>query len=106
MFLTPTLRNSAKRGVYFHNGRYHTLKQVLDFYNLREVAPGRIYPRDAAGRVVKYDDLPTRYHANIDTADAPFDRKQGDKRPMTDAEIADIIAFIHTLDDADSPLKQ
>jgi len=106
MFLTPTLRNSAKRGVYFHNGRYHTLKQVLDFYNLREVAPDRIYPRDAAGRVVKYDDLPTRYHANIDTADAPFDRKQGDKRPMTDAEIADIIAFIHTLDDADSPLKQ
>ncbi|WBO23779.1 cytochrome-c peroxidase [Sphingomonas abietis] len=107
MFLTPTLRNSAKRGVYFHNGRYHTLKQVMNFYNLREVDPGSIYPRDAAGKIIKYDDLPTRYHANIDVADAPFDRKAGDKHPMSEAEIADIIAFLHTLDDANgAPAKR
>ncbi len=101
MFLTPTLRNSARRGVYFHNGAYHDLKQVLDFYNLRDVHPGRIYPHDAAGKIHKYDDLPARYHANIDVADAPFDRKLGDKPPLDDAEIADIIAFLHTLDDGD-----
>ncbi len=103
MFLTPTLRNTAGRGVYFHNGRYHTLKQVLDFYNLREVDPGRVYPRDGAGKVLKYDDLPARFHANVDVADAPFDRKAGDRRPMSDADIADIIAFIGTLDDAPDP---
>jgi cytochrome c peroxidase len=102
MFLTPTLRNSARRGVYFHNGVYHDLKQVLDFYNLRDVRPDRIYPRDAAGKVLKYDDLPARYHANIDVADAPFDRKQGDQPAMTDGEIGDIIAFLHTLDDGDT----
>jgi cytochrome c peroxidase len=100
MFLTPTLRNTARRGVYFHNGVYHNLKQVLDFYNLREVEPGRIYPHDRSGKVLKYDDLRARYHANIDTADAPFDRKAGERRPLNDAEIADIIAFIGTLDDS------
>ncbi|WP_454883855.1 cytochrome-c peroxidase [Sphingomonas oryzagri] len=101
MFLTPTLRNSAKRGVYFHNGVYHDLKQVVDFYNLREAQPGAIYPRDANGKVRKYDDLPARYHANIDVADAPFDRKKGDKRPLSDAEVQDVIAFLRTLDDGD-----
>lgn len=101
MFLTPTLRNSARRGVYFHNGVYHDLKQVLDFYNLREVRPGLVYPHDATGKIHKYDDLPARHHANIDVADAPFDRKTGDKRPLSDAEIQDIIAFLHTLDDGD-----
>lgn len=103
MFLTPTLRNTAKRGVYFHNGVYHTLRQVLDFYNLREVEPDRIFPRDASGKVLKYNDLPARYHANIDVADAPFDRKLGERRPLNDAEIADIIAFIGTLDDSRDP---
>ena len=101
MFLTPTLRNTARRGVYFHNGFYHDLKQVLDFYNLRDVQPARIYPHDATGRVHKYDDLPARDHTNIDVADAPFDRKPGDRPVLTDAEIRDIIAFIKTLDDGD-----
>jgi cytochrome c peroxidase len=99
MFKTPTLRNTASRGVYFHNGVYHDLKQVMDFYNLRAVAPERIYPRDAAGRPMIYDDIPARYHANIDIADAPFDRRRGDRPPLTEAEIADVIAFLHTLDD-------
>ena len=75
-------------------------------FSVREVEPGRIYPRDAKGQIAKYDDLPARFHANIDTADAPFDRKPGEKRPMTDSEIADIIAFLGTLDDgADGPAK-
>ncbi len=94
MFLTPTLRNAAKRGVYFHNGVYHSLEQVMNFYNLRDTHPEKIYPRDASGRVVGFNDLPTHLHANIDTADAPFDRKAGDKPALTDSEIADIIAFI------------
>jgi len=101
MFLTPTLRNSARRGVYFHNGLYHDLKQVVDFYNLRDVQPGRIYPHDAVGRVQKYDDLPARYHANVDVADQPLDRKPGDKPALTDAEVQDIIAFLKALDDGD-----
>jgi cytochrome c peroxidase len=101
MFLTPTLRNSAKRGVYFHNGVYHSLEQVMNFYNLRDTGSDKIYPRDASGRVARFNDVPTRFHANIDTADAPFDRRAGGKPALTDSEIADIIAFIKTLDDGD-----
>jgi cytochrome c peroxidase len=103
MFLTPTLRNAADRGVYFHNGVYHTLKEVMDFYNLRNTSPERIYPKDASGKVRKYDDLPAKYQANVDIADAPFDRKSGDTPAMTDGEIDDIIAFMKTLGDGYRP---
>jgi cytochrome c peroxidase len=99
MFLTPTLRNSATRGTFFHNGVYHSLEQVMDFYNLRNTNPEKIYPHDASGKVLVYDDLPEKYRSNIDVADAPFDRKFGDKPPMTDQDISDIIAFIKTLND-------
>jgi cytochrome c peroxidase len=99
MFLTPTLRNAAHRKVFFHNGVYHDLKQVMDFYNLRNTAPEKIYPRDAAGKVRKYDDLPAQYHANVDVGDAPFDRKFGDQPAMNDQDIQDIIAFMKTLSD-------
>jgi cytochrome c peroxidase len=103
MFLTPTLRNVSTRGVFFHNGVYHNLKQVMDFYNLRNTNPEKIYPHDASGKVLKYDDLPAKYQANIDVADAPFDRKFGDKPVMSDRDIDDIIAFMKTLDDGYKP---
>lgn len=32
-FRTPSLRNVTQTGPYFHNGRFKTLDQVLDFYN-------------------------------------------------------------------------
>jgi len=99
MFLTPTLRNVDRRAVFFHNGVYHSLTQVLDFYNLRSVAPEKIYPHDAQGRVRVYDDLPGAYKANVDTADAPFNRRVGEPAPLTVQDIRDIIAFLHTLDD-------
>ena len=99
MFLTPTLRNVDRRSVFFHNGVYHTLKQVLDFYNLRSVAPGRIYPHGADGKVALYDDLPRAYRANVDTTDAPFNLHAGDPPPLSDRDIQDIIAFLNTLDD-------
>ena len=103
MFLTPTLRNAAMRKVFFHNGVYHDLKQVLDFYNLRATQPEKIYPHDKNGHVQQYDDLPASDHANIDVFDAPFDKKAGDKPPLNDAEIADLIAFLKILNDGYKP---
>jgi cytochrome c peroxidase len=103
MFLTPTLRNSAKRPVYFHNGVYHTLEQVMDFYNFRNTNPDRIYPRDASGKVVKYNDIPPQFQTNVDVVDAPFDRKFGDQPAMTEGEMRDIIAFVKTLNDGFKP---
>ncbi|WP_038761019.1 cytochrome-c peroxidase [Burkholderia pseudomallei] len=99
MFATPSLRNVATRRVFFHNGVYHSLDRVLAFYNLRSVDPGKIYPRDASGRVLQYDDIPSAYRANVDVADAPFDRKPGDAPAMTEQDMRDIVAFLNTLTD-------
>ena len=93
MFLTPTLRNVATRHAFFHNGVYHSLRQVLDFYDFRDTRPQRVYARG------KYDDLPAAYRANVDTVDAPFDRKLGQAPPLTPAQERDIIAFLQTLTD-------
>jgi cytochrome c peroxidase len=99
MFLTPSLRNVALRHVFFHNGIFHSLRQVLDFYVNRDLHPERFYPRDAAAEVIKYDDLPARYHANVDTVDPPFNRHPGDAPALTPADIRDVIAFLETLTD-------
>jgi cytochrome c peroxidase len=100
LFRTPTLRNVALRRSFFHNGVYHSLDEVLRFYVRRDTHPGEFYPRDAQARVRKFDDLPERYHANVNR-DPPFDRGPGDALALDDAEIADVIAFLHTLTDAD-----
>jgi cytochrome c peroxidase len=103
MFLTPSLRNVATRHVFFHNGVFHSLRQVLDWYVYRDLQPERFYSRDASGRVVKYDDLPAPLRRNVDTVDAPFNRRPGDAPALSDAEIEDVIAFLETLTDGYTP---
>ena len=99
MFLTPTLRNVATRRVFFHNGVFHTLRQVLDFYAFRDVAPEKVYPVGADGQVGKYNDIPPRYRGNVDVVDPPFDRKPGDPPAMSEQNERDIIEFLRTLTD-------
>jgi cytochrome c peroxidase len=103
MFKTPTLRNTATRRVFMHNGVYRSLQQVMDFYNFRDTNPEKVYPRAADGTVQKYDDLPAKYHANIDVIDPPFDRHLGETPAMTAQDEADIIAFLQTLTDGYQP---
>jgi cytochrome c peroxidase len=103
MFLTPTLRNVATRRVFFHNGEYHDLRHVMDFYDFRDTNPEKIYPKDAKGQVEKYDDLPRADWANIDTADPPLTLQMGQTPALTGAEEKDIIAFLQTLDDGYVP---
>ena len=105
MFLTPTLRNVATRHAFFHNGVFHSLQQVLDFYNFRDTNPEKIYPRGADGRLQKYDDIPQAYRANVDVVDPPFDRHPGDQPAMTAQDEADIIAFLKTLTDGFQPAR-
>lgn len=99
LFRTPSLRNVATRHVFFHNGVYHTLEQVLDFYAFRDTRPALIYPRGPEGRVEKFDDLPARYRANVDTIDAPFNRHAGDRPALSSRDIHDLAAFLRTLTD-------
>lgn len=93
-FRTPTLRNVAKRPVFFHNGRFTRLEQVLDFYNTRDSDPARWYPT-VDGVVQRFDDLPAAMRANVNTQ-APF----GSATPrMTPAELRDLQCFLETLSD-------
>ncbi|GAN60624.1 cytochrome-c peroxidase [Acetobacter cibinongensis] len=99
MFATPTLRNVATRHTFFHNGVFHSLEDVMDFYVMRDLEPGRFYPRGPDGKVQIYNDIPTAYQGNIDKSDAPFDRKPGEKPALNEAERKAIIAFLQTLTD-------
>jgi cytochrome c peroxidase len=99
MFVTPTLRNTAMRRAFLHNGVFHTLEEVLDFYNFRDTNPEKIYPRAADGTVQKFNDIPVQYQANVDVSDPPFNRHLGETPAMTAQDEADIIAFLKTLND-------
>lgn len=100
MFKAPTLRNVAARKVFFHNGRFHALRDAVRFYAERDAHPERWYPR-VHGAVQAYDDLPAALRGNADRRDPPFDRAQGQPPALTDDEIDDIVAFLGTLTDAD-----
>ena len=105
MFKTPTLRNTAIRRTFFHNGVFHTLQEMLDFYNFRDTNPEKVYPRAADGTVQKYNDIPAQYHANVDVSDPPFNRHLGEVPAMTAQDEADIIEFLKTLNDGYEPAK-
>jgi cytochrome c peroxidase len=98
-FKVPSLRNVALRRVYFHNGKFKSLKDALTFYVQRDTNPEKWYPLNADGTVNKFDDLPAAYKGNVNTSEAPYNRNAGDAPALTDAEIDDIIAFLQTLSD-------
>jgi cytochrome c peroxidase len=125
MFKTPTLRNVATRGVFFHNGVMHSLAQAIRFYNTRDTNPEIWYPTAGGtpkaspdpgfpayglittqylgGSVQKFDDLPAAYRVNIDPQ-LPLDgRPAGSAPPMSEQNIADLICFLNTLTDGYQP---
>jgi len=97
LFRTPTLRNAAVRTTYFHNARFRTLGEVVDFYAERDIAPQRWYGRPC-GSGSPFDDLPAAYAGNVNR-DPPFDRGCGQKPRLTRSEREDIVAFLRTLTD-------
>jgi cytochrome c peroxidase len=101
-FKTPTLRNVATRGVFFHNGRFHTLKEALRFYVRRDTDPRLWYPAADSGAVDKFDDLPAALRGNVDITDKPLTLGEGAAPAWTDAEVDDVIAFLQTLTDRDA----
>ena len=102
LFKTPTLRNVATRHVFFHNGQIKSLEDAIKFYATRDTNPELWYPT-VNGVVQKFDDLPARYHGNIDTQ-MPLDgRAPGSTPPMSPQDISDLIAFLGTLTDGYVP---
>lgn len=100
-FKAPSLRNVATRGVFFHNGKFHTLKDALQFYVRRDSDAARWYPVDATGTVNRYNDLPEPLRSNVDVIDRPLTRHAGGDPVWSDTDIDDVIAFLATLTDRD-----
>ena len=101
-FKVPTLRNVATRQVFFHNGRFKSLKEALRFYVTRDTNPELWYPL-VNGAPDKFDDLPSAYRGNVNTTEVPYNRQPGDAPALSDAEIDDVIAFLGTLTDGYTP---
>jgi cytochrome c peroxidase len=102
-FRVPTLRNVANTAPYFHNGRFNTLKETLDFYVRRDTSPEMFYFFNTMGEVEKFDDLPRNFHGNVNTHEAPYNRQRGEDPALNDDEIEDLIAFLCTLSDGYDP---
>jgi cytochrome c peroxidase len=96
MFRVPSLRNTARRRRFMHNGVFTSLEQVVRFYATRDSNPERWYPGGA-----KQGDLPPQHRKNVNI-EPPFCAERC-KPALTDAEIADLVAFLKTLDDGYRP---
>ena len=98
-FKVPTLRNVATRKVFFHNGRFTSLRDVLGFYVRRDTNPEEWYPTGADGAVLKFDDLPPELRRNVNLAEGPYNRLPGQAPALTSDEIDDVVRFLGTLTD-------
>jgi len=107
LFRTPTLRNVALRDAFFHNGVFGSLREVLQFYQQRDVLPWNWYPRNPDGTVDTVNDLPVELRRSLNI-DPPFrGREGGSIGAISDADIDDLIAFLQTLTDGyQSPARQ
>ena len=102
-FKVPTLRNVAVTAPYFHNGRFKTLKEAIGFYVRRDTHPEEWYPRATDGSARKFDDLPPAYQRNVNTSEAPYNRRPGQAPALTPDEIDLVIEFLGTLTDGYQP---
>jgi cytochrome c peroxidase len=111
LFKVPSLRNVAVRQSYFHNGRFHTLREAVTFYVQRDTHAAKWYTLadrvtpdvDANGAVVRFHDLPEAYRVNVNQTEAPYNRGLGGTPALNEAEIEDVLAFLATLTDGWTP---
>jgi cytochrome c peroxidase len=81
-FRVATLRNIAKTAPYMHNGRFDSLREVVEFYNSRDVEPQR-WGEPEVPETVNKDEL-----GNL---------------KLSDREIDALVAFLNTLSDGYLP---
>lgn len=95
-FKVPTLRNVEKTAPNMHNGRFETLHEVVSFYLTRDTNPEDWYPCDSSRTPLKFDDLPSQYHDNVNTGEPPYDRQPGEAPRLSPSEVDDVVAFLLT----------
>ncbi len=93
-FRTPSLRNVAVRQHFMHNGEFDDLRKVVLYYATRGTSPWNWYPK---GRL--FDDVPKQYQRNLNINSTPYNRIEGMRPTLDDAEIDAIVAFLKTLTD-------
>ena len=98
-FKVPTLRNVATRKVFFHNGRFSSLRDAVNFYARRDTHPQEWFPVAADGSIFKFNDLPAAYVNNVNTSEVPYNRKPGMSAALNANEVDDILTFLSTLND-------
>jgi len=81
-FKVPTLRNVARTAPYFHNGAFRTLKEVVAFYNRRDLEPARFGAPEVPENV---------------------NRTELGNLGLSDSEEDDLVAFLQTLTDGYRP---
>ena len=98
-FRMTSLRNTAERKAWMHNGFFKDLRDVVSFYATRNSDPKRWYgPKGVP------NDLPAAYLGNIINDRVPFNRPASAGPALNDREIDDVVAFLKTLSDAPSPV--
>jgi cytochrome c peroxidase len=111
LFKVPSLRNVALRQSFFHNGRFHTLRDAVTFYVQRDthaykwytLADGSTPDVDANGVVMRFHDLPEAYRGNVNVSEAPYNRGVNGVPALNDSEIEDVLSFLATLSDGWTP---
>lgn len=103
LFKIPTLRNVSRTAPYFHNGSMSTLEDVVRFYFRRDTHSSTIYRKADGSPDRRLNDLPLQYQGNV-AFGPPFNLLF---YTATEQDIADIVAFLKTLADADqtTPLQ-
>ena len=96
LFKTPTLRNVERTAPYFHNASAATLEQAVRFHFERDTQSAKWYRKADGTADRKFNDLPIWYRGNV-AQGRPFNGRY----TASDADIADIVAFLKTLNDAD-----
>lgn len=81
-FKVPTLRNVARTAPYFHNGAFRSLKEVVAFYNRRDLEPARFGAPEVPENV---------------------NRTELGNLGLSETEEDDVVAFLHTLSDGYRP---
>ena len=97
-FRMPTLRNVAQRPAFMHNGVFKSLRDVVSFYATRNSNPQRWYGASGVP-----NDLPLHFLSNLEVTKPPFNRAASDGPALSDAEMDDLVAFLHTLSDGFVP---
>jgi cytochrome c peroxidase len=78
---------------YMHNGYFKALKEVVHFYNTRDVLP-KCKPRESGERVTCWPESENATNLN---------RKQLGDLKLTDQEEDALVAFLQTLTDGYKP---